>query len=138
MALRVFQFDCLIPAGTLPSALHTVPIQLDNWELESIDLDVPPGPSGLMGFYVSNNGVQWFPQSPGSFLVWDNKVQSWPVEGQPNASGWAVVGYNTGFYPHTVTVRFHVNTPSNLPATPAYPVLQVNTTPAPATEPVTL
>lgn len=121
MALRVFQFPCVIPAATIKAAPVTVPIVLDNWELERIDLEVPAGPSGLMGFHVSNNGVQWIPATDGTWLVWDDVQQSWYMRDQPNASGWSVVGYNTGFFDHTVTVRFHVN----LPATPTPPAPSV-------------
>lgn len=120
MALRVFQFACTIPGGTLKSAPVTVPIALDNWELESIDLEVPAGPSGLMGFHVANNGLQWIPATPGAWLVWDDTQQTWYMQDQPNASGWAVTGYNEGFFDHTVTIRFHVNPPTTAaaPTTP--------------------
>jgi hypothetical protein len=114
VALRVLQFAATIPAGTPKTSPVTTPLNLDGWTLVVLDLEVPPGPAGLMGFYVSNNGVQWIPQPPGTYLVWDNRLQSWPLNGQPNAGGWAIVGYNTGAYPHTVTARAHVN-----PATPA-------------------
>lgn len=111
MALRVFQFACKIPAATPQAAPVTVPIAIDNWQLQLIDLEVPAGASGLMGFYVANNGVQWIPATPGAYLVWDNVQQSWYMEDQPNASGWSVVGYNTGYYDHTVTIRMHVVPP---------------------------
>lgn len=138
MALRVFQFACTITAGTPRTAPLTIPIDLDNWELESLDLEVPAGPSGLMGFAVFNNGVQWIPASVGAFLVWDDTNQSWFMQDQPNASGWSIVGYNDGFYDHTVTVRFHVNPPAV--ATPAAtpPTVTFSTSAAPTQEPVTL
>lgn len=138
MALRVFQFACTIPANTPKATPAVIPIVLDNWELESIDLEVPAGPSGLMGFAVFNNGVQWIPASVGAWLVWDDIQQSWFMQDQPNASGWAIHGYNTGFYPHTVTVRFHVNPPVvNSPAT-VPPTVTFVTSEAPTMAPVTL
>lgn len=123
MALRVFQFVATIPAGTTKAAPVTIPLTLDNWDIELLDLEVPAGPAGLMGFYVANNGVQWIPQSPGQFLVWDDVQQSWPFYDQPNASGWQIVGYNLGFFPHAVTVRFHVNPPAVDATPPAPPVV---------------
>ena len=138
MAIRVFQFDSTIPAGTPAGSPVTVAIALDNWQLESLDLEVPPGPAGLMGFYVSNNGVQWIPQSPGTFIVWDDKKDSWTFEDQPNASGWAVVGYNTGFFDHSVITRWHVNQPTAADVTAGYPTLSVVTSAPPAQEVVTL
>lgn len=138
MAQRVFQFAASIPAGTPKSSPVTVPLSLDGWELESLDLEVLPGPSGLLGFYVANNGVQWIPQPAGQFLVWDDVRQSWTFEEQPNASGWAVVGYNGGAWPHTVTVRFHVNYPTQTQAAVGLPTLTVVTSALPAVEAVTL
>lgn len=121
MALRVLEFAVTIPAGTAKSALEVTPLDLDNWEVEVLDLEVPPGPSGVMGFYVANNGVQWVPFTKGAFLVWDDVRASWPLQGQPNASGWQLVGYNEGQYDHTVTVRFHVGQPKTAAAIPTVP-----------------
>lgn len=131
MAQRVLQFAATIPAGTLQSAPATVNLDVDNWELEQIDLEVPAGPAGLMGFAVYNNGVQWIPFTPGTWLVWDDVQQSWPFTDQPNASGWAIVGYNTGDYDHSVIVRMHVNNPQQAQPAPAAPTIQILTTPAP-------
>jgi hypothetical protein len=136
MALRVFQFGATIPAGTPQASPFTVPLSIDNWDLESIDLEVPAGASGLMGFYVANNGVQWIPNSPGTWLVWDDVQQSWFMDDQPNASGWAVVGYNTGYYPHTVTVRMHVNLPTAAEVASGAPAVTFVTSAAPS--PVTV
>lgn len=139
MAQQVQQFVATIPAGTLIDAPASIPLDIDNWELESIDLEVPAGPAGLMGFYIANNGVQWIPFLAGTWLVWDDVQASWTLENQPNASGWAVVGYNTGTFDHAVTVRMHVNPPTGTtPTTPATPptvtIVQSDT---PASEPVT-
>lgn len=138
MAYRVLQYAATIPAGTLETAPVTVTFDLDNWTIEQIDLEVPPGPAGLMGFYVDNNGVQWIPASPGQFLVWDDVQQSWPFTDQPDASGWSVVGYNLGTYDHQVIVRFHVNPTVVAPAAPSVPVVTFVTSAVPAGQPVTL
>jgi len=138
VAYRVLQFAATIPAGTPKSAPVTVALALDNWELEQLDLEVPPGPGGLMGFYVANNGVQWIPVGAGQFLVWDDVQQSWPFTDQPDASGWEIVGYNTGVYDHAVTVRFHVNVPAPPSAAAPAAGLTFATTAVTAPAPVTL
>lgn len=137
MAYRVLQFSVTIPAETPQTAPVTIGLPMDNWDIEQIDLEVPPGPSGLMGFYVSNNGVQWIPQTAGSFLVWDNTKQSWPLSDQPNASGWAITGYNTGVYPHNVIVRMHVN-PTSAETPTVTPTVTFVSTSVPTADPVTL
>lgn len=138
MAYRVFQFSSTIPAGTPTGAPVTVPISLDNWELESLDLEVPPGPAGLMGFYVANNGVPWIPNETGDFLVWDDVIQSWAFEDQPNASGWAIAGYNLGNYDHVVISRWHVNPPTPAQQATGLPTLTVVTSEPPTLPVVTL
>lgn len=132
MALRVFQFAAVIPAGTPTDVPATIPLDIDNWDLESLDLQVPAGPGGLMGFAIFNNGVQWVPAGQGQWLVWDDVQQSWPLSGQPNASGWSVVGYNTGVYDHTVVVRMHVNLPAAVANPNSSPTVTFVTTPSPA------
>ena len=109
MAERVLQATATVPAGTAATAPHTVALPFDNWEVEAIDLEVPPGPAGNLGFYLANNGQPWIPRSPGEWLVWDDHKSRFMPTGYPTASGWEIVGYNTGAYAHAVVVRFHVN-----------------------------
>lgn len=132
MARYVYQYSVTIPAGTEETAPATSDIDLDNYDIESIDLEVPPGPAGLMGFAVFNNGQRWLPVGDNAWLVWDDVQQSWYLSDQPNASGWAIVGYNTGTYDHAVTVRMHVNpTNANSPVTLPPRVTFVSTVAAP-------
>lgn len=138
MATRVLPFAVTIPPGTTPAAPFTQALSLDNWEIERIDLEVPPGPAGLMGFQVYNNGVAWIPYGTGSWLVWDDHSETYYMTDQPTGAGWSIVGYNEGFYPHTVTVRVHVNpTSAALPAAAAPTVTFVQSE-LPSAEPITL
>lgn len=137
MALQVLQYPVTIPPDTLRTAPATIKLPLDNWEIESIDLEVPAGPAGQMGFAIYNNGVQWIPASVDTWLVWDDVQQSWLFEDQPNGSGWSVVGYNEGFFPHTVTVRFHVNPTQPASGNVQAPSITFVTT-APPESPVTV
>ena len=108
MAYRVFQYPATFSTGTSASSPATVALPFTNYDLDAIGVDVPAGPAGHVGFYIANNGVPWFPYT-GDWLIWDNHSDTWPVSDQPHAGGWAVVGYNTGAYPHTIRVRFHAD-----------------------------
>jgi hypothetical protein len=133
VASRVLPFAVTIPPGTLKSAPYVQDLVFDNWQIESMDLEVPAGSTGCMGFQVWNNGVPWLPYGAGEWLVWDNVVQNWPLTDQPNASGWAIAGYNSGNFPHTVTVRFHVNPPTPVAVvTGPAPITIVTAAPDPA------
>lgn len=109
MAEEVHQFSCTIPAGTPKSSPHTVSMAMPHYEVVSIDLEVPPGPSGLMGFYLEIGKQQWIPWEAGEWIVWNDRTESWDIDNAPTSETWALVGYNTGVYDHTVQVRFHLN-----------------------------
>ena len=118
MAAEVHQFTKTIPAYTAKAAPVTVPLAIEYFAIESIDLEVPPGPSGLMGFYIARNGQQWIPYESGEWIVWDDRFDSWLLTDQPTGDGWQVVGYNLDVYDHDVTVRFHVNTVAAIVSSP--------------------
>lgn len=133
MAYRILPFVATIPAGTPETGPVTVDLDLDNWVTEALDLEVPPGPTGLMGFQVYNNGVAWIPYGTGEWLVWDDVKERYQLSAQPDASGWQVVGYNTGTYDHAVILRFHVNPVVNAQTVPMVPTVTiVNPPPTPA------
>lgn len=136
MASEFHQFTATIPANTPKSSLVTVPLSLDYVDIESIDLEVPPGPGGLMGFYVARSGQQWIPYEAGEFLVWDDRFDSWYTTDQPTASGWEIVGYNTDVYDHDVVIRFHTNKVQAATSAPAPVLTFVSSAPVP--QPVVL
>lgn len=138
MAAEIHQFTASIPAATPKSALAVVKMPLTNFEIEQIDIEVPPGPAGLMGFYLALSGQQWIPFETGQFLIWDNRSASWRLNNQPTSYGWEVHGYNLGANAHNVEVRFHCNVvPSPLIASApvSLTIIQSGITQA---EPVTL
>lgn len=118
MAERVLQHVAIIPAGTTIAAPVTVALGFDDWDVEAIDLEVPPGPSGCMGFYLANNGQPWIPRAQNEWIVWDDHKERFTPTGYPTGTGWQLVGYNVGKYDHAVICRFHVN-PTASPAGPA-------------------
>ena len=132
MAAEIHGFTAVIPANTSKTALAVVKLPLGLYDIESIDLEVPPGPSGLMGFYLALSGQQWIPWESGEFLVWDDREKSWPLNNQPTSYGWEVHGYNLDTYDHDVIVRFHVNIVTASPAIPNPPTLTIITNVAPA------
>jgi len=135
MAQEVHQYTATIPASTPKTALYTSQIALQGYEIESVDLEVPPGPAGLMGFYVARSGQQWIPFEADEFLIWDDRFDSWYLSDQPTGGGWQIVGYNLDRYPHNVVARFHVNSPgaNAAPAPPALSIITTNVTPVMAT-----
>lgn len=123
MAEQVIRATATIPAGVAQGDDVTLEIVLDNSDVLQVDLEVPPGPAGLMGFYLSNNDAPWIPRTPGEYFVWDDHHQSFPTAQYPTGAGWQVTGYNTGAYDHDVIVTFHVNATTATPDQPVPPVV---------------
>jgi hypothetical protein len=121
MADIIHQFTATIPAGTAKNSLFTSSFTMPPEDILEVEIEVPPGPSGLMGFYLAASGQQVIPFETGEFLVWDDRVAKWTVDNYPTQAKWSIVGYNLGNFPHDVTVRFHsastvaTATPSILP-----------------------
>lgn len=109
MAERVLQHITVIPAGTPVATPHVEELGFSDWEVEQIDLIVPSGPSGTMGFYLANNELPWVPRALGEWLIMDDQKLTVIPTGYPNGTGWEIVGYNLGHFDHQVTALFHVN-----------------------------
>lgn len=114
MSEEIHAFSCTIPAGTAQATPITIPMPLPLYTVDSIDLDVPPGPGGTMGFYLELGSQQWIPWEAGEWIVWDDRAENWPLSSQPSSESWALVGYNNGTYDHTVRIRFHLSAAGNL------------------------
>lgn len=138
MAERVLQHTSTIPAGTAKDSPVTVGLGFVDWEVEQIDLEVPPGPAGTMGFYLANNGVPWVPRVNDEWLVWDDHRATVIPTGYPIGTGWQIVGYNVGQYDHAVICRFHVNPPPGPPPPGSVVTISFEQHDVPARAPVTL
>lgn len=109
MAQRIESPIATIPAGTAVAAPVAIPFTWVEGIVRVIEIDVPPGPSGLVGFYLTQSGTQLIPKTRGQFIITDDHFFSWPVEDFPNGSKWACVGYNTDKYDHSIQFHFHID-----------------------------
>ncbi len=124
MADEIHQFTVTIPANTPITSLYSKSLPLSLYEITRIDIRVPPGPAGLMGFYLALSGQQWIPFQAGEYLVWDDHADSWPLSNQPTSNGWELYGYNTDEYDHSVFLVFHLNAPGQ-PVTMSVPKVTI-------------
>jgi hypothetical protein len=118
MAIQVFAFQVTIPAGTAQASPFRQSTQLPERQVSTLEITVPPGPSGLMGFAITMGGVNVLPVSPGTFIVTDDERISWPLTGLPTSGAWQVSGYNTDVWPHTVYLRWLVDLVTQQPSSP--------------------
>lgn len=111
-AVEIRSFAALIPAGTAIAAPITVPLTMPTREVLWIEVKVPPGPSGLMGFNLGSAGQQVIPTGAGSWIVTSDESFRWDLTGEIDSGAWELHGYNIGVYPHTVYLRFAVILPA--------------------------
>lgn len=119
MATEIRAFAVQIPANTPVSAPVTIPVVFPPRTVIQLDWQVPPGPSGLMGWALTVAGQPVIPRNPGAYIVTDNRTESWPLENYPDQGQWQVTGYNTDIYPHTVYLDFLLDLNSAPTGTPA-------------------
>jgi hypothetical protein len=108
VASIIHQYTVVVPANTTVAAPYTRVLATLAEQVRSVDLDVPPGPQGLMGFVLANSGQQVIPFEVGQYIIWDNYRDSWDLDGYADMTQWSVIGYNLdGANSHEVVVRFH-------------------------------
>lgn len=116
MAREIRSFTLTIPAGTPQSAPVSVPMQLGARRVDQLEIIVPPGGGGLMGFAVFYSGVRIIPYLSDQWIVTAGETINWPLEDQPTNGDWQAVGYNTGANAHSVYFRFLLSLVTDKPA----------------------
>ena len=118
MAREIRTFAVTIPAGTTRAAPFTADTSFPDRVVTRVTWRVPPGPAGVMGWRLTMGGVQVMPLPAGAWIVTDGAGGEWVLDGQPDSGAWQVTGYNTGQFPHTVYLDFHVDLVQLAPAGP--------------------
>lgn len=106
MPVEVRAFQCLIPAKTAKATPVVVSLAMPARIVRTIEITVPRGPSGLVGFALGSAGQNVIPYNNGAWIVTDDEKITWDVDEQIDSGAWQLQGYNTGQYDHTVYLRF--------------------------------
>jgi hypothetical protein len=99
-------FTLPLPANGSPSAIFFTPCPLGDSLVSQIILNFPPGCSGLVNVRIESGGAQIYPLKAGTFFNFDDYTLVIPVSNAIDSGSWHIAGYNTDFYPHTVTAYF--------------------------------
>ena len=130
MAQRIEAPTITVPSGTAIVTPQVTALSLRDAIVERIEIVVPPGPSGLVGFAIFHSGQQVIPFTAGQWVVADNQRFDWNIERFPTGDKWQVQAYNTDVYNHTLYFFFHLQELGQQTATPQQPILVVPTGPA--------
>lgn len=109
MAQRVVPLTCVVPANTAESLAVSFPLQFPSSDVERIDVRIPPGPSGLVGFAIQYGGGNFIPQGDGNWIIADDQFIQWDLDDAPNGGKWNVVAYNLDVLAHTLYFFFNVS-----------------------------
>lgn len=109
MASEVYSFQVTVPAGTAQNAPFRQSLTLPVRKVDTLEIVVPPGPSGQMGFAITMGGINVMPIQSGQYIVTDDQKISWPITDLPTSGAWQLTGYNTDVWPHSVYLWFLVD-----------------------------
>ena len=110
MAEEFRTFDVVVPAGTAKATPQLTKLTLPVRVVDEIEIRVPPGPRGEVGFAIGSSGVQVIPMAIGSWIVTDDEEINWRLENFWDSGAWEVRAYNTGQFDHTLYLRFLLST----------------------------
>lgn len=108
MADRIEPFTVTVPAGTLAASFAEFPLTFRDGRVDRLEIRVPPGPSGLMGFRLAHSGQSVIPYTGSEWIIADNESLDWDTDNYPTGGAWELWAYNEDVYPHSLYLRFHV------------------------------
>lgn len=106
MPYQLFSWDVTTPAGTPADAPQITDLSIPVGQLDSVQIKVPPGPQGQLGFALALAGQPIVPRNAGEWIITDDEEIDWALSGLPDSGAWQVMTYNAGNYPHTLYIRF--------------------------------
>lgn len=109
MAERIEAPTVTVVAGTLSTAPASTTFSWQDGKAVRVEITVPPGPSGLVGFAIGHSGTVLIPRTAGQWIVADGVDLDWDLSGYPTGSKWFVRAYNTDIYDHTLYFRWHID-----------------------------
>jgi hypothetical protein len=122
MPIEVYAFDVTTPVGTLKTAPLLSNLTMPARIVRQVDIRIPAGCRGVVGFALAAAGNPILPVNPGAWIVGDNELIPWPLVDQITSGAWQVLTYNLGKYAHTLEFRFQCDLPGPVSAD-ALPVI---------------
>ena len=106
MSAEIRSYTISVPAGTPIAAPVEVDCTFPPRAVDRVEIIVPPGPNGVLGFYIANSGVQVIPYDSDDWIISNDEKIVWDLDSQITSGSWQVFAYNTGVNNHTFYVRF--------------------------------
>lgn len=108
MADRTEITEVLIPAETAIASFQTTSVSFQRGRVDRLEVRIPPGPSGLVGFRIGHSGQVIIPRQGSAWFITDNDKLDWDLDNYPTGSAWEIYAYNTDVYDHTLYFWWHL------------------------------
>lgn len=106
MADEIRAYTITVPAGTTAAAPAKFPMTFPPRIVHTLQVIVPPGPSGLVGWHVLVGGGLIIPYQSDTWVITAAENITWPLDHMPDSGSWSVEAYNTGGQGHSITFRW--------------------------------
>lgn len=106
MADEFRAFGVTVPAGTAIAApqITALPTPIDRL-VTRIEMRVPPGCNGLVGFALQQAHQSVIPYGLGQWIITNDEIIGWDIGGVLSDGDWSIAAYNTGSFAHTLQIR---------------------------------
>ena len=111
-ATELRTFEVLVPAGTTAAAPQVTTLAMPPRIVDRLEVRVPPGPNGAVGWAFTSSGQRVFPFAKDTWVVANDETIPVPTEGAPETGAWQLTAYNTGRWDHTLYVRAWLRSPA--------------------------
>lgn len=109
MAAEIRSFTVATPLGTAKAAPQVSNLTMPTRVVRKIEIRVPPGPNGELGFAIGMAGQAIIPYNAGEWFVTSDEVVVWEFDTGLDSGAWQCQTYNTGNYDHTIQIRFYLD-----------------------------
>lgn len=106
MAREIRTFSVVVATGSTKTSPQYTQLAMPPRVVRQITVDIPPGPRGEVGFQIGNAKTNTIPIVAGTWIVTDDRVIPWQLEGYVTSGTWWLIAYNTGDFTHTLQVTF--------------------------------
>jgi hypothetical protein len=108
MAREIYAFSVSVAPGSTQNAPQRTNLSMPFRRIEAVEIVVPDGLRGQVGFALGAAGVAMIPVNSGQWIVTNDEKIHWPLEDQITSGAWQLIAYNLGVFTHILQIRFLV------------------------------
>ena len=103
--ITAFEVTCFAGASFLDGSMlnmdvGTLPVVAIRWR-------VPPGPNGLLEWWLGQDGVPIFPNGNARGVIANDEWDTWQLDSPPQNTVWGLFCINAGTLDHVVELQFY-------------------------------